>query len=105
MEYEEAKQKKLEEMKKKYAEQQNTQQQEMQADVQLSTLLNQILEPEAKQRLTNIKLVNKERYLMVSQHLLYLAKAGQLPGKLSDAQLKTLLAKATQKREINITRK
>ena len=102
---EQLKEKRLEELKQQIAAQQAAQQEQLQAEIQLNALLRNILSPEAKQRLSNISLVNKELYLQVSQVLLYLAKAGQLQGRISDEQLKSLLEKIKgKKREIQIKR-
>jgi len=76
------------------------------AEIQLNALMKGILEEGARERLNNIKIVNRELYLQAAQALLYLQRAGQLPkGKLSDAQLRQLLSKMTEKREIKIRRK
>jgi programmed cell death protein 5 len=102
---EEIKKKKMQEMQQE-AGGQEAQQAEAQMEAQLDSMLRSVLTPEAKARLSNIRLVNKELYLKVAQSLLYLAKSGQIQGKIDDAQLKALLEKARgQKREISIKRK
>ena len=102
---EEIKKKKMQEMQQS-AGQQEAEQAQAQMEAQLDSMLRSVLTPEAKSRLSNIRLVNKELYLKVAQSLLYLAKAGQVQGKIDDAQLKTLLEKARgPKREISIKRK
>jgi programmed cell death protein 5 len=106
-ELEALKKKKLQEMRQAGGQEALQRQQEEQAmEAQLDSLLRSVLTPEAKSRLSNIRLVNKDLYLKMAQSLLYLAKSGQLPGKLDDAQLKSLLEKVREKkREISITRK
>jgi programmed cell death protein 5 len=100
------KEKKMQALQQKLAEQQAQQQKEQQAEQQLDDLIRRILTPEAKNRLSNIRLVNKALYLSVAQSLLVLAKSGRLPGKITDEQLKSLLSKAVEnKKEIQIRRK
>ncbi len=76
-----------------------------QVQMQLDALLNKILEPEAKQRITNVRLVNEEKYLQAAQALMMLAQQGQIQGKVTDEQLKQLLSQIAPKRDISITRK
>lgn len=104
---EEIKRKKMQEMQRQAAPSPaEAEQAEAEMEAQLDSMLRSVLTPEAKARLANIRLVNKELYLKVAQSLLYLARAGQLPGKLDDDQLKSLLEKARgQKRDISIKRK
>ncbi|MBN1160055.1 MAG: hypothetical protein JXA43_02330 [Candidatus Diapherotrites archaeon] len=88
--------------------QQQAMQQEQQVaaiESQINILLSRLLSPEAKARLTNIKLVNPEKYAQVVQLLAYLAQSGQLKDKVSDEELKALLQKMSgEKRETKIKR-
>ena len=88
------------------AVQQQMQQQEAQAqfEAQKKQILGQIMTPEARNRLANLKLTKPE---LVNQiQLIQSAQAGSLRGKVTDEQLKVLLRQiAGQKREIKITRK
>ena len=84
---------------------QNNAQKLLELEMQINATLRQILTPEAKQRLSNIKLVNRERYYMLAQTLLTLYKTGRITKKLSDSELKNLLIRLTNKRGINIRRK
>ncbi|KJR85478.1 programmed cell death protein 5 [Sporothrix schenckii 1099-18] len=56
-------------------------------------LLNQILEPDAADRLARIRLVKEERASAVEDRLLMLAQSGQLRGKVSEDQLKDMLTR------------
>ncbi|PWY82248.1 DNA-binding TFAR19-related protein [Aspergillus heteromorphus CBS 117.55] len=56
-----------------------------------STILNQILEPEAADRLGRIRLVKESRAADVESRLIMLAQSGQLRQKVSEDQLKQLL--------------
>lgn len=103
---EDLKEKRQRELQERMVQQQALQQKQLQAEMELDSLLRNILAPEAKQRLSNIRLVNQELYLTVAKSLLYLAKSGRLQGKISDAQLKQLLTKLQgEKKEIKIRRK
>ncbi|PYI07122.1 DNA-binding TFAR19-related protein [Aspergillus sclerotiicarbonarius CBS 121057] len=56
-----------------------------------ATILNQILEPEAADRLGRIRLVKESRAADIENRLLMLAQSGQLRQKVSEDQLKQLL--------------
>lgn len=66
----------------------------------------QLLTPEARARLTNIRLTKPEFVDQIELQLIQLAQMGRVQSKITDDQLKELLRKlAGQKREINITRR
>ena len=84
------------------------QQQEAQApfEAHKRQILAQIMTPEARQRLSNLKLTKPEMVNQIELQLIQSAQAGSLRGKVTDEQLKVLLRQiAGQKREIKITRK
>ena len=84
------------------------QQQEAQAqfEAQKKQILAQILTPEARTRLGNLKLTKPDLVNNIELQLIQSAQAGSLRGKVTDEQLKVLLRQiASQKREIKITRK
>ena len=87
---------------------QQMQQQEAQAqfEAQKKQILGQILTPEARNRLANLKLTKPELVNQIELQLIQSAQSGSLRGKVTDEQLKVLLRQiAGQKREIKITRK
>ena len=87
---------------------QQAQQQEAQAqfEAQKKQILGQILTPEARNRLANLRLTKPELVNQIELQLIQSAQAGSLRGKVTDEQLKVLLRQiAGQKREIKITRK
>ena len=64
----------------------------------------QILTPEARSRLANIRLTRPEFVDQIELQLIQLAQMGRVKAKITDEQLKELLKKlAGQKRDINIT--
>ncbi len=89
-------------------QQQQMQQQQMQQEMesQKRQLMMQILTPEARSRLANLRLTKPEFVDQIELQLIQLAQSGRMKGKIDDAQLKVLLQQiAGQKREINISRK
>jgi programmed cell death protein 5 len=78
---------------------------ERQLEAQKQALLRQILSPEARQRLTNLKMVKQEFTEQLELQLIQLAQTGKLPLPLSDAQLKQILIQLqSRKRETKIRR-
>jgi len=75
-------------------------------ELQRRQVLKQVLEPEAYERLANIRTANPELYAQLAQLLLYLYQNGQIPGRLTEKQLTNLISKilSKQRRETTITR-
>jgi len=70
--------------------------------------LNQILEPEAADRLGRIRLVKESRAQDVENRLIMLARSGQLRQKVTEEQLKELLGAVAEGKEegkITVTRR
>ncbi len=87
------------------SDEQRQAQAEQQIEQQKQALLAKILTPEARQRLTNLKMVKKEFAEHMELQLIEMAQAGRLPIPLSDAQLKSILIQLqSRKRETKITR-
>ena len=104
-EIEQLREQKMREIQEKYLEQQEKQRKTMEAEMQLNEALKIVLTPEAKTRLGNVKLVNKELYFKAAQTILYLFKAGRISEKIGEGQLKELLKKLSEKKQISIKRK
>ena len=78
---------------------------ERQLEAQKEALLRKILSPEARQRLTNLKMVKPEFTEQLELQLIQLAQTGKLPIPLPDAQLKQILIQLqSRKREPKIRR-
>jgi len=75
---------------------QDNNQQEVEAR---QSILNQILEPEAADRLGRIRLVKESRAADVENRLIMLARSGQLRQKITEDQLKDLLNQVAEKEE------
>ena len=98
----------LDEIRQRRMAELQAQQQEAQAqfEAQKKQILGQIMTPEARQRLANLKLTKPELVNQIEIQLIQSAQAGSLRGKVTDDQIKVLLRQiAGQKREIKITRK
>ena len=110
---EERRRRRMEQLQQQQAAQQVSQQeieaqermrQEMEA--QKRQLMIQILTPESRSRLANLRLTRPDYVNQIELQLIQLAQAGRIASKITDEQLKELLRKlAGQKKEINITRK
>jgi programmed cell death protein 5 len=76
-----------------------------QYEAQKQAALKQILTPEARQRLTNIRMVKPEFADQVELQLIQLAQSGRVKLPISDDQLKEALAKLqSSRKEIRIRR-
>ncbi|RMD42559.1 hypothetical protein DV735_g2520, partial [Chaetothyriales sp. CBS 134920] len=64
-----------------------------------SSILNQILEPEAADRLARIRMVKESRAQLVEDRLIMIARSGQLSSKVTEQQLKQMLASLSEHEE------
>lgn len=104
-ELEELRKRKLLSLKKQMADEQRSAQAEQQLEAQKEALMRKILSPEARQRLTNLKMVRQDFTEQLELQLIQLAQQGKLPIPLSDQQLKQILVQLqTRKRETTIRR-
>ncbi|KAM4065047.1 double-stranded DNA-binding domain-containing protein [Hirsutella rhossiliensis] len=78
---------------------QDQEQQKQQQDEARQHMLNQILHPEAADRLGRIRLVKQQRATDVENRLIMLAQTGQLRQKVTEAQLKDLLNAVADNKE------
>ncbi len=96
---------KLSALQHRASDEQRQSEQEQQIEAQKQALLKQILSPEARQRLTNLKMVKPEFTDQLELQLIQLAQVGKIPLPLSDVQLKQILIQLqSRKRETKITR-
>ena len=96
----------LQELQQQQAAELARQEQLRQIEIQKQAILRQILTPEARSRLTNIKMVKPEFAEQLELQLIQLASSGQLKSQINDEQLKALLRKIEERRkkEIKIRR-
>ena len=105
-ELEELRRRKLSALKRQAANEQKNGQMEQQLEEQKQALLRNILTPEARQRLTNLKIIKPEFTDQLELQLIQLAQTGKLTIPLSDEQLKKILVQLqSRKRETTITRR
>lgn len=105
-ELEALRQKRMMELQQQAQNQAAQEEQAKQVENQKQSILRQILTPEARDRLGNIRLANPQMAETVEMQLIQLAQSGRLRGVVDDAMLKNILAQITpQKREINIQRR
>ncbi|WP_202319324.1 DNA-binding protein [Archaeoglobus neptunius] len=77
-----------------------------QYEAQKKAILRAILEPEAKERLSRVKLAHPELAEAVENQLIYLAQSGRLQSKITDKMLVEILRRVQpKKRETKIIRK
>ncbi|MBM3308798.1 MAG: DNA-binding protein [Candidatus Altiarchaeales archaeon] len=75
------------------------QMQEAEVSSQIKFIINQILTPEARERLANIRLARPEYARQIEILLIQLKQAGRLPKQLSDVEFKKILLKISKGRK------
>jgi programmed cell death protein 5 len=65
-------------------------------------MLRQLLDPDAYERIMNISVSNHDLYMQLSNLIVQLAQSNQVSGKITDAQLISLLNRLTYKPEPKI---
>src|SRR2546425_3537075 len=104
-ELEELRRRRMAQMQRAASDDQRRTQAQQQVERQKQTIIHRILTPEARQRLTNIRMVKPEFAEELEMQLIQLAQSGRLRGQVTDEQLKkTLMQLEGQKREIKIRR-
>ena len=102
------KQQRLLELQAQQQQQEQLQNAQQDAEAKKQSLMRQILTPEARQRLANIKIVRPEFAQQLEMQLIQVAQSGRVQLPISDEMLKRLLTQlmAQQtKRDIKITRR
>ena len=84
-------QRKLAELQQQALQEQAEGQKRAEVEAQKEAILRQILTPEARARLANIKIVKPEFAEQIELQLIQLASSGRLKGRVTDEQLKALL--------------
>ncbi len=84
-------QRKLAALREQASREQAEQEQAAELEAQKEAILRQILEPDARTRLANIKMVRPQFAEQIEIQLIQLATSGRLRGKVTDEQLKSLL--------------
>ncbi len=80
-------------------------QQQMAEQQQIQSILMQVMDPEARERLNTIRITKPEFAANIEQQIVALAQSGRLRQKMTDEQLKTLLQQIVpHKKDFNIRR-
>ena len=99
-------QKRMAELQQNSQQQAAAQEQRQQIEAQKQAILRQIMQPDARDRLANVKIANPELANSVEMQLIQLAQTGRLQDMVTDAMLRNILRQvAPQKREITIERR
>lgn len=99
------KQRKLAEMRRRIAEEEQAERANQEAEAQKEAILRAILSNEARSRLHNLRIVRPDFAAQLEIQLIQLAQEKRLPIPLSDEQLKRILLQLQdRKRDIRITR-
>jgi programmed cell death protein 5 len=102
---EELRRRKMLELQARAAEMQRQEELRRQYDVQKKLALQQILTPDARSRLANIRAAKPEFAEQIEIQLIQLAQSGRISSQITDAQLKEILRRVQdRKRDIKIRR-
>ena len=105
MEADELRQRRMRELQERFAQQQAEAEEAARYNQQKDALLKKIMLPDAKSRLTRLKLANPTLGEQVEQLIIYLAQSGKVQ-KIDDATFKSILLKIKgKKKDITIRRK
>ena len=98
--------KRMMELQRRLSREEDRIQMQQQIEMQKQALLRRILSSDARQRLTNLKMVKPEFAEQIEVQLIQLAQAGRVKIPVTDEQLKDILARLqSNRREIKIRRK
>jgi programmed cell death protein 5 len=104
-ELEELRKRKLLELRQRVAKEQQEIQAQKQFEMQKQAILRQVLTTDARQRLTNLKIVKPEFAEQLELQLIQLAQQGKTSIPITDEQLKEILMRLqSHRREIKIRR-
>ncbi len=102
-EMEEIRRRRMLQLQQQIADAQRQERAQREFEMQKQAALRQILTPEARSRLTNLKMVRPEFAEQIEIQLIQLAQAGRINEPLTDEQLKTILKQLQgRKRETKI---
>jgi len=104
-ELEEIRRRRLQELQKQLAQEQQEVEIEQRLDAQKQSMLRRILTSEARQRLTNLKIARPQFASQIELQLIQIAQQGRINLPITDEQLKEILRRLQPtKRDIKIRR-
>jgi programmed cell death protein 5 len=104
-EIEQLRRRKLLELQRRIGDEQQQAQAQREIEVQKQSLLRRILTPDARSRLTNLKMVKPEFAQQLELQLIQLAQRGRVDIPVTDKQLKEILVRLQSgRREFKIRR-
>jgi programmed cell death protein 5 len=104
-ELEELRKRRLLEMQRRFAQEQDQVQAQQQLEMQKQAVLRRVLTADARQRLTNLKMVKPDFAKQLELQLIQLAQQGKTSIPITDEQLKEILVRLqSRRREIKIRR-
>ena len=99
-------QRKLQELQIQAQQQAAAQEQQKRLDAEKQTLMRQLLTPEARERLANLRMTRPDVVESVENQLIMLVQSGRITQQIDDYTLRQILRKVMpQKREIKIERR
>ncbi|MDR1820424.1 MAG: DNA-binding protein [Methanobrevibacter sp.] len=102
----ELRRKRMEELQQQAMVAENQQKMQQEMEVQKRQAMIQILTPEARDRLNNLRLTKPDFVNQIELQLIQIVQSGNVKNKITDDQLKDLLKRVSgSKREINIRRR
>jgi programmed cell death protein 5 len=105
-ELEEIRQRRLLELRERLGQEQQKAQLQQQVEATKQAILRRMLEPKARQRLNNLKMVKPEFANQLELQLIQLAQSGKVKTPITDELLKEILMRLqSQRRDIKITRR
>jgi programmed cell death protein 5 len=105
-ELEEIRQRRLLELRNRLSQEQQKAQMQQQVEATKQAILRRILEPKARQRLNNLKMVKPEFVSQIELQLIQLVQSNRVKAPISDELLKEILLRLqSQRRDIKITRR
>jgi programmed cell death protein 5 len=105
-ELDEIRRRRMLEMQQRVNQEQQRAQAQQQLEAQKQAILRRILTQEARQRLTNLKMVKPDFANALELQLIQLVQSGKVQTPITDVQLREILVRLQgQRREIKITRR
>ena len=99
-------QRKLQELQNRAQQEAAAQERAKQVEAQKGLLMRQILKPEARERLANLRMTRPDVVEMVEDQLIALVQSGRISQQIDDYTLRQILRKVMpSKREIKIDRR